>query len=197
MAGPSLQLLTITGLWTLPKYMYMFGKINLAAVFGPVSLRLILFAAVAFAPAWLLLGLLGVEWSSSTLFLRVTLPLMLVWWGLRQAANGGSPVEVAAGAVWWWLQVAAAVVVAGVSWVAGRGRVSGLLVRSSPVRRRIPPARQVLVDDVVPGRAVSWWRRTRPRLHTVAAPVWGALTVWVARVRVPVPSVRWAGVTRR
>lgn len=138
-AGPQLPLLTITGLWLFPRYLHMLGKINLSAAFGPISLRVLQFVAVTFVPVWIFLAVFETPWSGPSLFLRVTLPLLIVWWGLKVAANGGKPLEMGWSAVRYWAAVAGQVLGARLRPSAARPR--------GAVRVRVARPNQVPVDQ--------------------------------------------------
>jgi hypothetical protein len=82
---PSLRLRTLTRFWLLPKYIYSaFGH----ALWLPLSLRLLKWAAIVFVASAAILALFGVGWEKFGVTAHVVVPVGLTWWVVKQVGQG-------------------------------------------------------------------------------------------------------------
>lgn len=109
-----LELLTITGLWRFPRYLYRFMD---KALGSPLNLRLVGWSLLVVPPVWLLLGQLPVGWRGPGAAAHVFLPGTVVWLVLTKVASGAKPWEV----VWAWVRM--------VWWARRRARRTPVGVR--------------------------------------------------------------------
>jgi hypothetical protein len=107
-APASLRLLTITGLWRMPRAVHSLGVIRMTW-FGPISYRLIGYTTLIFGSTWLLFHLAHVPQLGPGMTVRWVLPIAIIWWALRVAAGGGRATELA----WSWAVTGARIAVAG------------------------------------------------------------------------------------
>lgn len=87
----SIRLLTLTRLWLFGRYLYGVGEFRL---WTPISHRAIGYVVAVFLPVWVALHWLDAPFTASGLFVRFTIPGLLVWWALRTVAEGARPSEL-------------------------------------------------------------------------------------------------------
>lgn len=124
-AQPGLPLVTISRFWQFDRALHNVGD---KALWVPVRHRTIIWGALVFAPAWVLLAFAHIPWSGFGLTLHVVVPALAVWWIITQIENGVRPYDVVAS----W---------AGHAWAARPGDTPRTArVRSKPRMVRCDPS---------------------------------------------------------
>jgi hypothetical protein len=195
----SLRLLTITGLWRMPRALHNLGTIRFTWT-GPISYRLIGYTGAVFGTSWLAFHLLHVPQLGNGMTLRWLIPGAIVWWALRVAAGGGRALELA----WSWAVTAALIAAAGITHLALLGGRRPVRVQSRvTLWGSRPELTEDELDDLLTPSPVARARAAASARTTAAVGVVG--TTWatwtatagqaaaaaVTTARGLVPTVTW------